>query len=250
MLSGVVFATLLAGHVIADFIVQSDCEAKKKGADRRVLAIHCGKYACVSLVTACVLLCVGASATTAALACGLLAASHAMIDAFARPWLSRRIGEEIGVLFADQILHLACIFFAACMVDMFSDVLILSESYEEVLVWGLSLLLSTLPSGIAVRALLNDVRGEKGRRHFDECCDEGELLGSGCVIGLLERGITCVLTLLGQFDAIAFILAAKSIARYERLKEKTFAEEYLVGTLMSIACGIACPLFSRWVVGL
>lgn len=154
------------------------------------------------------------------------------------------------MLAADQMLHFTCIFFASCVITAFGDVLVLSDGLEEALVWALSLLLSTFPSGIAVRALLNDVRGEKGRRHFDECCDEGELLGSGCVIGLLERGITCVLTLLGQFDAIAFILAAKSIARYERLKEKTFAEEYLVGTLMSIACGIACPLFSRWVVGL
>lgn len=74
MLSCVVFATLLTGHAVADFIVQSNCEAKQKEGDRRVLAIHCGKYACVSLLAACALLCFGASIKTAVLACGLMAA--------------------------------------------------------------------------------------------------------------------------------------------------------------------------------
>lgn len=43
------------------------------------------------------------------------------------------------------------------------------------------------------------------------------------------------------------MVAAKSIARYEKLKDdKTFAEVYLVGTLASVATAIFLPLFVRW----
>ena len=74
-----------------------------------------------------------------------------------------------------------------------------------------------------------------------------DAVNSGRAIGMLERAIVGVLTLLGQYDAIAFVVAAKSIARYEKLKDdKTFAEVYLVGTLASVATAIFLPLFVRW----
>lgn len=38
---------------------------------------------------------------------------------------------------------------------------------------------------------------------------------------------------IGQYTAIALVLTAKSIARYDMLKDKQFAEYYLLGTLLS-----------------
>jgi hypothetical protein len=38
---------------------------------------------------------------------------------------------------------------------------------------------------------------------------------------------------MGQYAAIALVLTAKSIARYDMLKDKVFAEYYLLGTLLS-----------------
>ncbi len=43
----------------------------------------------------------------------------------------------------------------------------------------------------------------------------------------------------GQFAAIGFVLTAKSVARYEKLKEQDFAEYYLLGTLLSTLNAIA-----------
>lgn len=38
----------------------------------------------------------------------------------------------------------------------------------------------------------------------------------------------------GQYAAIGFVLAAKSVARYDRIsKDQVFAEYYLLGTLLS-----------------
>ena len=55
----------------------------------------------------------------------------------------------------------------------------------------------------------------------------------GAVIGILERIIIAVLLFAGQYAAIGLVLTAKSVARYEKLKDKEFAETYLLGTLFS-----------------
>jgi len=36
-----------------------------------------------------------------------------------------------------------------------------------------------------------------------------------------------------QFGLIGFVLTAKSIARFKQMKDKNFAEKYLIGTLTS-----------------
>ena len=63
--------------------------------------------------------------------------------------------------------------------------------------------------------------------------DQKEIIKIGMWIGILEREIILMLGLLGQYGAIGFVLAAKSLARYKQLENKAFAEKYLVGTLLS-----------------
>jgi len=63
-----------------------------------------------------------------------------------------------------------------------------------------------------------------------------DLPNVGKLIGLAERTITLTLVLLGQFEAIGFLIAAKSILRYG---EKTQQTEYvLIGTLLSFGIAI------------
>jgi len=63
--------------------------------------------------------------------------------------------------------------------------------------------------------------------------------GSGRIIGQLERTLGLVLILIGQWAALAILIAAKSVARFEELKEREFAEYYLVGTLSSLTVAVA-----------
>lgn len=69
--------------------------------------------------------------------------------------------------------------------------------------------------------------------------DSEGLLGAGKTIGILERLLAITLVYQKQFTAIAFILTAKSIIRFERKEEKVqsgrkFAEYFLIGTLSSM----------------
>ncbi|HZK72111.1 MAG TPA: DUF3307 domain-containing protein, partial [Clostridia bacterium] len=71
---------------------------------------------------------------------------------------------------------------------------------------------------------------------------------SGYLIGVLERVIILTLGLNGQIGAIGFVLAAKSLARFNQLNDKSFAEKYLVGTLLSVAIALFCIVIGNSVI--
>lgn len=60
----------------------------------------------------------------------------------------------------------------------------------------------------------------------------------GC-IGSLERFIIICMLLLGQYSAVALVFTAKSIVRFKDFEDRSFAEYYLYGTLLSVAVSIA-----------
>ncbi len=78
---------------------------------------------------------------------------------------------------------------------------------------------------------------------------EGELPGIGRAIGNLERLLLTTFVLFGQYAALGFVLAAKSIARFKDLDKRNFAEYYLVGTLASASVTVAVGLAMRALLG-
>lgn len=74
-------------------------------------------------------------------------------------------------------------------------------------------------------------------------------LNSGTLIGILERFLLLILGFSGQIGAIGFILAAKSLARFNQLNDREFAEKYLVGTLLSAFVALCCVVIvNGWFV--
>jgi hypothetical protein len=61
----------------------------------------------------------------------------------------------------------------------------------------------------------------------------------GATIGNLERTLIFLLILIGQPGAIGFLVAAKSILRFEEAKKQELAEYVLIGTLLSFTLAIA-----------
>ena len=76
------------------------------------------------------------------------------------------------------------------------------------------------------------------------------LKGAGAIIGILERILTLTFVLLNEYTALALVFTAKSIARFEELKNRDFAEYYLVGTLSSIFFAILMGIVTKWVFSL
>lgn len=75
---------------------------------------------------------------------------------------------------------------------------------------------------------------------------EGGLKHAGLAIGMLERIFVLTLVLYGEFTAIMLVLTAKSIARFEDLKRREFAEYYLIGTFSSMLVALFVGLLSSW----
>jgi F0F1-type ATP synthase membrane subunit c/vacuolar-type H+-ATPase subunit K len=83
------------------------------------------------------------------------------------------------------------------------------------------------------------VRGVLPERAPDSEADE---LAVGYLIGTLERWIILLLGVAGLWEAIAIVVAVESIARFEELKQRAFAEYFLVGTLTSVLVAIVLVL--------
>lgn len=67
----------------------------------------------------------------------------------------------------------------------------------------------------------------------------------GRIIGLLERLTLFFLVLDGQFGALGFVIAAKTMARFKNLDNRNFAEYFLVGTLLSLVAAGSVALFTK-----
>ena len=74
----------------------------------------------------------------------------------------------------------------------------------------------------------------------------GDLPNAGKLIGNVERFLSLLFVLLGQYEAVGFIIAAKSILRFAE-GDKAKSEYVLIGTLLSfsiaIFVGVAIKLY-------
>ncbi len=80
---------------------------------------------------------------------------------------------------------------------------------------------------------------------YEEDVETSGLRGAGMAIGIVERVMVLTFVLVNQYTAITVIFAAKSIARFNELKDRKMAEYYLVGTLASITFALLVGIAIR-----
>ena len=64
-------------------------------------------------------------------------------------------------------------------------------------------------------------------------------------IGILERTFIYFSIILGRIEGITIVIALKSIARFRELRDRAFAEYFLIGTLLSILIASASGVIIR-----
>ncbi len=82
-------------------------------------------------------------------------------------------------------------------------------------------------------------------RRYEKEVEISGLKGAGMVIGIVERVMVLTFVLVNQYTAITVIFAAKSIARFNELKDRKMAEYYLIGTLVSITFALLIGIVVR-----
>src|SRR5438309_127262 len=96
---------------------------------------------------------------------------------------------------------------------------------------------------VLVRAVL-DLPTLQMRRDEDRTASAIDV-ARGRTIGALERALALTLVLLGEYAAVGWIIAAKSLARFKALEDREFAEYFLIGTLASFLLALLAGLGMR-----
>jgi hypothetical protein len=213
------FVALLFAHAVADFVLQT-CWIVQRKRSPAVLLLH----AAIVLVTAQV-----AVGRLDAWELVALAGAHLVIDAIKAYTLPR----GLAFFLADQAAHLATIMAVAVLADD-----LWAGGLWAGLPWLLPLMAGTAGLILATRA------GAFAIGFLMEPWTNLDLpLGlpnGGFLIGILERGLIFILVLVGQPGSIGFLIAAKSVLRFDTTSKDQRAGEYvIVGTLASFGWAIA-----------
>ena len=102
----------------------------------------------------------------------------------------------------------------------------------KVLLWIMALVFCLRPANFIIQNIFKEAKIS-----IPDSGKEQSLPNAGRVIGNVERMLTLVFVMLGQFEAIGFLLAAKSLLRF-RETDTVKSEYVLVGTLLSFGIAI------------
>jgi hypothetical protein len=226
----ILFVKLLLAHLIGDFILQPtywviDKESKK----------HKSIYLYIHTVLHGVLAFIFVLKTDFILWAILLAISHGLIDFlklnFQKPATKR------NWFAVDQILHLTVIMIITKYHSHLSLDLNFFNNHFLILVTGIVFL--TKPTSHIIKNIISIWTPESKTETDDS------LANAGNYIGMIERLFVFCFIITNHFEAIGFLLAAKSIFRFGDLKEakdRKLTEYVLIGTLLSFGIALLIGL--------
>lgn len=223
----IILIKLILAHLIGDFFLQptswvKDKERKKLKSGKLYLHV----FIHVVLIFVVFL---SFDVWKIALSIGVL---HFIIDALKSLFQTRKNARIL--FFADQVLHFGSVILAwHIFYKGYLDISYLNDVKTWFLIVGVLFL--SLPTSIIMKVII--------AKWLPESDDESpkSLQSAGKYIGILERVLIFVFILTNHFEAVGFLLAAKSIFRFGDLKEAhdlKLTEYVLIGTLLSFGIAI------------
>jgi hypothetical protein len=249
------FTLLVAGHLAGDFLLQSDAMVQRKGEEWRPLVLHglCVMLAQLFLAWPFVDLWFLPAVL-------LLVLLHLLLDRTKIALASREGVGELRSFVAEQLLHLLLLALfvlawgyghAASLGTTHLPAPALLRGYTTVvLICSGYIVNTTLASAIVsgILARFAHLWPESAAATVDAAPGLARN-AMGRTIGVLERQIVYTLILLGQWGALGLVLAAKSVARYPEMKQRHFADYYLIGTLASLCVALASGVVVALLIG-
>jgi hypothetical protein len=221
---------LAFGHLVADFTLQTDWMVRRK-REPLVLLAHVGVVVLVTWIAL--------GFAIAPLVLLFIGAAHLATD-----WAKLRWGGTGFTGFAvDQAAHAASILLAAALFpaafasglwgDPPAAMAPLVAPLPAAMTLAGGLIAAVWAGGYAVQALMQGVKLP---------ADPQTLPKGGQLTGRLERLMILMLVLAGEPGGIGFLIAAKSILRFNELardEDLRVSEYVIIGTLASFAWGLA-----------
>jgi len=217
---------LILAHLIGDFILQREEWVRDK-EEKKFRSLSLYLHALIHSVLAMVIVWNWHFWPYAF----VLGASHLLIDALKAALPN---GQRLLWFLADQALHVVVIVTLWAhhereLLEM--DFWLIDISWPVVM----GFVFVTWPAAFMIREVIRPFTpdGNIGPRN------------AGLTIGIIERLLVLVLLINDQWEAVGFLLAAKSVFRFRDLKEskdRHFTEYILIGTLLSFGIAIASGL--------
>ena len=217
---------LLLAHLLGDFLLQPEKWVKEK--ERKKLS---SGYLYLHVLLHGLLIYAFLQSWVITL---IVVISHAVIDViklYTQTKTTRR-----KWFFIDQLLHLTVIIVIVGWLEV-SNLQPVSRWISDHLLVLTGIIFLTVPSSVVIKNAISRWDPDPG----DDSPDSLEK--AGAYIGVIERLFVFTFVMSGQWNAVGFLIAAKSVFRFGDLKEshdRKLTEYILIGTLMSV--GIASIL--------
>jgi hypothetical protein len=210
---------LVTAHLLADFVFQTTHMVLNKQRPLIMLMHGLHVFALTALLS-------GGAIT---LSIGI-AISHVAIDMIK----VHLAPDNLRTYLLDQSAHLVVLLFAVMWLP---DTLLapwwppLSTDMIQVALVLSGLITATMAGGPAVGHLMS--------RYKSDAQPEG-LEYAGRIIGLMERGLIFLMVMIGEPSGIGFLIAAKSILRFDTVsRDQKMSEYVIIGTLASFGWALA-----------
>ena len=171
----------------------------------------------------------------------LLTGIHMLIDVF-----KIDLSNKKNIFLIDQALHIITIVaFWYIYTHSTPDISFIND--ERSLLYIIGFIFISKPASVAIREVMKGWSADVSNLSTGS----DNLVNAGEFIGYIERVLVLIMILNGQWEAIGFLIAAKSVFRFGDLKEaaeKKLTEYVLIGTLLSFGIAIITGLIITQIV--
>lgn len=230
----ILFTKLFLAHLIGDFLLQPNKWVVHKEANKvrsRYLYIH----VLVHFVVAMLLLWDFDKWKLVL----IITLFHYLIDTL-KLYVNPYFKNKAIPFFADQVLHIVVLYCCSFHANLWEQTQMLIKQLD----WSLitSLVFVGYPASIIMAKLLEGMSQQIA-------LDHKSLPNAGKYIGIIERLFVLVFIILGRWEAIGLLITAKSVFRFNDLKEsnsRKLTEYILIGTLLSFGLAMITGIIYMW----
>ncbi len=242
--------SLILAHLVADFFLQPNHWVKARNQQHwraGVLYYHGAIHFALNFFIIAFWQYFTWSTIGSALAWSLLlAGSHILID------LAKSYKTGIRYFITDQLLHLIII------ITIWSTLTDTPLSLSSLFIWAtepekllllLAYLLLLKPASVLISLILEKIARPENKMSANK--DNYNSPTAGNLIGLVERVLVLTLILIEQYSAVGLVIAAKSVLRFNDLrnvKDKAQTEYVLLGSLLSFTLTLLVALAVKWLL--
>lgn len=268
-----IFLLFILNHIVFDFVFQGEKTIKKrfpkeasikdtKAFKRKIRETIIGNiiHSFFQLLGMIIILCVVKSITyidyKLFIMAIVIALLHFLIDEGKSILVlyKNAYKNNIWVFLIDQFIHLFIISIITLNLKNNNIYKVKLDLIDKLLITFIVFLIVTIVTAVFIKIFINDMMDEKksvNKVEFnnDYNSEKGAKNG-GFIIGILERILIFISMIIDYYSIIGFILTAKSIARFNKLSDQSFAEYFIIGNLISFTSAIIGGIFIKYILGI